>query len=166
MDRGMVEFYWPLGAEIKIQSILRSAVPVTGAPDPNLWKLGPLFLPMNINCTPGHCPCFCECKEMLWTAVIDCRFLTCSPTDVLSWNSTYILLYFIMTITLTFVLTHILTFILTDFLMYCCCVCILPCMTLQICRIHKRSSKWGGRKRGTLFISNVVSCDVRCCPLL
>lgn len=28
MDRGMVEFYWSLGAEIKIQSILRGAVPV------------------------------------------------------------------------------------------------------------------------------------------
>ena len=25
---------------------------VTVAPNPNLWKLGPLFLPMNLNCTP------------------------------------------------------------------------------------------------------------------
>ena len=191
MDRGMVEFYWSLGAEIKIQSILRGAVPVCSSdrgPRSQLmevrtvvfthesqlhpWPLS-MFLSVQgdtVNCCDrlpiddiieldirlGENDCIYiyihhvshpsvryTSWQKCWHAFILTYTRTCSPTDVLSWNSIYyiIILYVFLTITLTFFLTHILTFILTDFLMYCCCVCFLPCTTLQICRIHKRSSK-------------------------
>ena len=188
MDRGMVEFYWSLGAEIKIQSILRGAVPVCSSdrgPRSQLMEVRTVVFTHESQLHPWPLSMFLSvqgdtvncCDRLPIDDIIeldirlgenDCIYIyihhvSHPPWDTLpdrnvdthlSWHIPghvvrqmcyreiqYIILYVFLTITLTFFLTHILTFILTDFLMYCCCVCFLPCTTLQICRIHKRSSK-------------------------